>query len=183
MNNNSEFQVNIFSNNRDIRLHLENSKSQKGHNFVKKIGGLPPLLVWVPLLIVNNYSEFQVNIFSNNRDVRLHLENSKSKKGSNFFKKNWRITPLTGMGSTFKSEQHSEFQVNIFSNNRDIRKWQSFCTTPTTTTPPPTTTPGLCHYLDVFVENSRANNEVSDQTALFWDLGLHSVLESVCPNR
>ena len=49
-------------------LH-ENSKSKKGHNFVKKIGGLPPLLVWVPLLIVNNYSEFQVHIFSNNRDI------------------------------------------------------------------------------------------------------------------
>ena len=50
-------------------LH-ENSKSKKGHNFVKKkIEGLPPLPVWVPLLIVNNYSEFQVNIFSNNRDV------------------------------------------------------------------------------------------------------------------
>ena len=49
-------------------LH-ENSKSKKGHNFVKKIKGLAPLLVWVPLLIVNNYSEFQVNIFSNNRDI------------------------------------------------------------------------------------------------------------------
>ena len=36
----------------------------------QKIGGLPPPLVWVPLLIVNNYSEFQVNIFSNNRDIR-----------------------------------------------------------------------------------------------------------------
>ena len=70
MNNYSEFQVNIFSNNRDIRLHLENSKSKKGHNFVKKNGGLLPLLVWVPLLIVNNYSEFQVNIFSNNSDIR-----------------------------------------------------------------------------------------------------------------
>ena len=74
MNNYSEFLVNIFSNNRDIRLHLENFKSKKGRNFVKKIGGLPPLLVWVPLLIVNNYSEFQVNIFSNNRDI---LENVK----------------------------------------------------------------------------------------------------------
>ena len=70
MNNYSEFQVSIFSNNRDIRLHLENSNLKKGHNFVKKNGGLPPLLVWVPLLIVNNYSEFQVNIFSNNRDIR-----------------------------------------------------------------------------------------------------------------
>ena len=72
MNNYSEFQVNIFSNNRDIRkcqfLH-ENSKSKKGHNFVQKIGGLPPLLVWVPLLIVNNYSEFQVNILSNYTDI------------------------------------------------------------------------------------------------------------------
>ena len=56
-------------------------------------------------LIVNNYSEFQVNIFSNNRDIRLHLlENSKSKKGHNFVKK-WRITSPTGMGSPFDSEQ------------------------------------------------------------------------------
>ena len=29
-----KFQVHIFSNNRDTRLHLENSKSKKGHNFV-----------------------------------------------------------------------------------------------------------------------------------------------------
>ena len=49
-------------------LH-ENSKSKKGHNFVKKIEGLPPVLVWLLLLIVNNYSKFQVNIFSNNRDI------------------------------------------------------------------------------------------------------------------
>ena len=32
-------------------LH-ENSKSKKGHNFVKKIEGLPPLLVLVSYLIV-----------------------------------------------------------------------------------------------------------------------------------
>ena len=56
-------------------------------------------------MIVNNYSEFQVNIFSNNRDIRLHLENSKSKKGHNFVKENWRITSSTGMGSPFDSEQ------------------------------------------------------------------------------
>ena len=49
-------------------LH-ENSKSKKGHNFVQKNVGLPPLMVWVSLVIVNNYSEFQVNIFSNNRDI------------------------------------------------------------------------------------------------------------------
>ena len=76
MNNYSEFQVNIFSNNRDMRLHLENSKSKKGHNFVKKNGELPPLLVRAPLLIVKNYSEFQVNIFSNNRDRRQSYENT-----------------------------------------------------------------------------------------------------------
>ena len=56
------------------------------------------------LLIVNNYSEFQVKIFSNNRDIRLYLESSKSKKGHNFVKK-WRITSPTGMGSPFDSEQ------------------------------------------------------------------------------
>ena len=49
----------------------------------KKIGGLSPLLVWVPLLIVKNYSEFQVN-----------LENSKSKKGHNFVKKIGGLPPL-----------------------------------------------------------------------------------------
>ena len=49
-------------------LH-ENSKSKKGPNFVKENEGLPPLLVWAPLLILNNYSEFQLNIFSNNRDI------------------------------------------------------------------------------------------------------------------
>ena len=52
------------------KFYLENSKLKNGHNFVQKNGGLPPLLVWVPLLILNNYSEFQVNIFSNKRDIR-----------------------------------------------------------------------------------------------------------------
>ena len=49
-------------------LH-ENSKSKRGITLSKKNVGLSPLLVWVHLLIVNNYSEFQVNIFSNNRDI------------------------------------------------------------------------------------------------------------------
>ena len=69
------------------------------------MGELPPLLVRVPLLIVNNYSEFQVNIFSNNRDIRLHLDNSKLKKGHNFVIKNWKITSPTGMSSSYDSEQ------------------------------------------------------------------------------
>ena len=55
---------------------------------VKKMDYLP---YWYefPLLIMNNYSEFQVNIFSNNRAIRLHLENSKSKKGHTFVQRNW----------------------------------------------------------------------------------------------
>ena len=68
---------------------------------LKTIWELPALLVWVPLLIVHNLSDFQ---------------------------------------------------VNIFSNNRDIRKCQSFCTMTTTTTT------GLWQYLDIFFENSRAKN-------------------------
>ena len=54
----------------DANARLSNSKSKKGYNFVNKIGGLPPLLIWVSFLIVNNYSECQVNISSNNRDIR-----------------------------------------------------------------------------------------------------------------
>ena len=59
-------------------------------------------------MIENRYSEFQVNIFSNNRDIRRHIENSKSKKGHNFVKRNWRITSPTGMGcSTILAGPHS----------------------------------------------------------------------------
>ena len=50
--------------------NVENSKLKKGHNFVKNNWKITSPMVWVPLLIVNNYSEFQVNIFSNNRDIR-----------------------------------------------------------------------------------------------------------------
>ena len=101
-----------------------------------KIGELPPLLVRVPLLIVNNYSEFQVNIFSNNRDIRPHLENSESKRGITFVKKIGGLPPLLVWVPLLIVNNYSEFQVNIFSNNRDIRKCLSFCK-------PPTTTPGL----------------------------------------
>ena len=48
-------------------------------------------------------------------------------KGNNYVKNNLRITCPTGISSPFDSE--SEFQVNIFSNDRDFRKCQSFCTT------------------------------------------------------
>ena len=93
-------------------------------------------------MIVNSYCEFQVNIFNYNRDIRLHLENSKSKKGHNFVKKNWRLPPLLVLAPLLIVNNYSEFQVNTFSNNGDIRKCQSSRTT-TPTTPPPTTTPGL----------------------------------------
>ena len=37
--------------------------------------------------------------------LKLHLENSKSKKGNNFVKKNWMSTSPTDMDSPFDSEQ------------------------------------------------------------------------------
>ena len=46
------------------------SKSKKGHNFEKENAiELSPLIVWIILWIENAYSEFQVNILSNNRDI------------------------------------------------------------------------------------------------------------------
>ena len=69
----------------------------------------------------------------------LHLENSKSKKEHNFVKKNWRITSPTGRGFLFDSEQ---LLLNFFSNNRDIRKCQSFRMMPPPLKPLETT-PGL----------------------------------------
>ena len=32
---------------------------------------LSPLIVWIPVWIVNTYSKFQVKIFSNNRDIKF----------------------------------------------------------------------------------------------------------------
>ena len=138
-------------------LH-ENSKSKKGHHCVQKIEGLPPQLIWDTLLIVNNYSEFQVNIFSNNRDIwKYHcfcMKILSRKRGITLSKKIEGLPPLLVWVPLLIVNNYSEFQINIFSNNRDIWKCQSFCTTP----PPPTTTPpGLKQYLDAFIENSRAN--------------------------
>ena len=118
---------------------------------------------------MNNYSELQVNIFSNNSDIRLHVENSTSKKGHNFVQKNWRITSSTDMGSLLIVKNYSKFQVYIFSNNRDIRKCQSFLTTvddpygivvALAALPPAAaaTPPRLRQYHDVFFQNSRAKN-------------------------
>ena len=59
-----------------------------------------------------------------NTQLQQLLENSKTIKKHNYVKKNLRITSPTGMGSPFDSKQLSEFQVNVFSNERDIRKHQ-----------------------------------------------------------
>ena len=62
----------------------------------------------VPLLIVYNYSEFQVNIFSNNRDIRKcqsFCMKILSKKRGITLSKNWRIISSTDMGSPFDCEQ------------------------------------------------------------------------------
>ena len=59
----------------------------------------------VPLLIVNNYSEFQVNIFSNNRDISKCEREILNRKRGRTLSNIWRITSPTGMGSPFDSEQ------------------------------------------------------------------------------
>ena len=43
-----------------------------GHNYDKNVLRVTCLLAWVFLFIVNNYSEFQVNIFSYDRDIRKY---------------------------------------------------------------------------------------------------------------
>ena len=45
------------------------AKSKKENNSEKMHFELSPLIVWIALWIVKTYSEFQVNIFSNNRDI------------------------------------------------------------------------------------------------------------------
>ena len=45
-------------------------KSKKEHNSEKEMHfELSTLIVWIALWIVNTYSKFQVNIFSNKRDI------------------------------------------------------------------------------------------------------------------
>ena len=48
-------------------------KLKKGHNSKEISFELSPLIVWIVLWRVNTYSEFQVNIFSNNRDIKKCL--------------------------------------------------------------------------------------------------------------
>ena len=52
-----------------VIARLQILSRKRGITVPKIFWGLPPLLVWVPLSIMNNQSEFQVNIFSNDRDI------------------------------------------------------------------------------------------------------------------
>ena len=63
------------------------SKLKKGHNSIEMLFELSPLIVWIALWIEKTYSEFQVNIFSNNRDITKCQKCSKSKKVHNSEKK------------------------------------------------------------------------------------------------
>ena len=57
---------------------------------------LSPLIVWIALWIVDTFPEFQVNIFSNNRDITNVTVFCKSKKGHNSEKKknHFDLSPL-----------------------------------------------------------------------------------------
>ena len=45
------------------------TKLKKGHDSDKNAFESSPLIVWIALWIENTYSKFQVNIFSNYRDI------------------------------------------------------------------------------------------------------------------
>ena len=63
---------------------------------------------------------------------------SKSKEGHNSErKKSFELSPLITWTALWIVNTHSKFQVNIVSNNIDITKCQSFCTTLTMTTTTP----------------------------------------------
>ena len=51
-----------------LRIKSLKSKEEHGSEKKKKVE-LSPFIVWIALSIVNTYSGFQVNIFSNNRDI------------------------------------------------------------------------------------------------------------------
>ena len=48
-------------------------------------------------------------------------------------KKHVELSPLIVWSASWIVNTYSEFQANIFSNNRDTSKCQSFCTTTTST--------------------------------------------------
>ena len=68
-----------------------------------------------------------------------------------FFFNSHQDLQFNGMGPLLIVNNLSEFSANIFSNDRDITKFQNFCmmAAPPPTMPPPMMT-GLWQYLDVF---------------------------------
>ena len=119
---------------------------------------LSPLIVWIALWIVNTRHEFpvniqfQVNIFDNNRDItkcqlfctptttttatttttpmlQQYLGFSPKTDG---LKMHFELSSVIVWIDFCTVNTYPEFQVNIFSNNRDITKCHSFCTTTTT---------------------------------------------------
>ena len=65
----------------------------------------------------------------------------------------FELSPLIVWITLWIVNTYSGFQVNIFSNNRDITNCQCFCTTMTTT-------PRLKQYLGFSSKNSRAKNSL-----------------------
>ena len=61
-------------------------------------------IIGKPTMISENVLTRAPHADANSR-LKLHLENSKSKKGYKFVKKDWRITYPTGMSPHFYSEQ------------------------------------------------------------------------------
>ena len=66
------------------------------HVSIKMHFKLSPLIEWIALWIVNTYSEFEVNIFSNNKDNTKCQSFSKSNEGHYIIlkkKKHFELSP------------------------------------------------------------------------------------------
>ena len=89
-----------------------------------------PLIVWIAFLIVNKYSKFQVNILSNKIYYKMSKKKKKSKlkRGIILKKLLFELSSLTEWITLWIVNTYSQFLVNIFNNNRDITKCQSFST-------------------------------------------------------
>ena len=88
------------------------------------------------------------------------IEDKKSKSNKGHFES----SPLIVWIDLWIVNTYSEFQVNIFSNNRDITKYQSFCTTTSTTDN--NDAKAIAIVTSVFSENSRANKSFLHEIAI-----------------
>ena len=71
---------------------MKSPKSKKGHNSEKMHFELSPLIIWISLWIVNTYSEFQVHIFCNNRDITKCQKFSQNSNGNAVALKTAKLT-------------------------------------------------------------------------------------------